>query len=84
MYSKNHSRLLQEFFEEHCGERATIISAQLPVNKWHELFEGPTVADAILDRLVHNSHRIELKGPSLRSTNDKSKETDTIEQNQKV
>jgi len=68
------SRFLLEVFEERYGERATIISAQLPVAKWHGLFEDSTVADAILDRLVHNSHRIELQGPSLRPLADKNKE----------
>jgi len=60
------SRFLLEVFEDRYGERSTVISAQLPVAKWHGLFEDSTVADAILDRLVHNSHRLELQGPSLR------------------
>jgi len=59
-------RLLLEIFEARFGERSTVIAAQLPVVKWHSLFEDSTVADAVLDRLVHNSHRIELQGPSLR------------------
>lgn len=61
-------RLLLEIFEARFGERSTVIAAQLPVAKWHGLFEDSTVADAVLDRLVHNSHRIELQGPSLRPT----------------
>ena len=65
------SRFLLEIFEERYGEGATIISAQLPVSKWHDLFEDSTVADAVLDRIIHNSHRIELHGPSLRPTADK-------------
>jgi DNA replication protein DnaC len=64
-------RLLLEVFEDRFGEHATIISAQLPVSKWHGLFEDSTVADAVLDRLVHNSYRIELQGPSLRPSADK-------------
>lgn len=60
-------RLLLEVFEDRFGERATIISAQQPVANWHSLFEDSTVADAVLDRLVHNSYRIELHGASLRS-----------------
>lgn len=67
-------RFLLEVFEERYGERATIISAQLPVAKWHGLFEDSTVADAILDRLVHNSYRIELQGPSLRPSADRNEE----------
>jgi len=59
-------RFLLEVFEDRWNERAAIISAQLPVAKWHGLFEDSTIADAVLDRLVHNSHRLELQGPSLR------------------
>ena len=60
------SRFMLEIFEDRYGEQATIISSQLPVSKWHDLFEDSTVADAVLDRLVHNAYRIELQGPSLR------------------
>jgi DNA replication protein DnaC len=59
-------RLLLEVFEERYGERSTLIAAQLPVSKWHAVFEDPTTADAALDRVVHASHRFELQGPSLR------------------
>jgi len=59
-------RYILEVVEDRIGEKSTILSAQLPVSKWHELFEDSTVADAVLDRLVHNSHRFELHGPSLR------------------
>ncbi len=48
------------------GSRATLITSQLAVNVWHAWLDDPTVADAILDRIVHSSHRIALKGPSLR------------------
>ena len=57
---------LLEVVEDRYGYRSTVISGQLPVSKWHELFEDSTVADAILDRLVHNSYRFELKGPTKR------------------
>ena len=60
------SRHLYDVFEDRCNEHSIIISAQLPVSKWHGLFEDSTVADAVLDRVVHNSYRIELHGPSLR------------------
>jgi len=59
-------RDLLEVVEDRFGYRSTIIAGQLPVSKWHELFEDSTVADAVLDRLVHNSYRFELKGPSKR------------------
>ena len=62
----NEGRLLHEVVEDRCGERSTVIAAQVPVSKWHELFEDPTTADAVLDRIVYNSHRFELQGPSLR------------------
>lgn len=52
--------------EDRTGSGSTIMAAQLPVSAWHELIGEPTVADAVLDRLVHNAHRIELKGTSLR------------------
>lgn len=46
--------------------KSTIITSQLPIKNWHDYIGEPTIADAILDRLLENSHRIELKGPSLR------------------
>jgi len=48
-----------------------MITSQLPLNKWHEIIGDPTYADAILDRLVHNAHRIELAGESRRRTKGK-------------
>ena len=57
---------LLEIVEERYGRRSTIIASQPPVEKWHELIGDPTYADAILDRIVHNAHRIELKGESMR------------------
>ena len=66
--SASEGRYLLEVFEERYGKGATIISAQVPVLKWHDLFEDPTVADAALDRLVNNAYRFELKGHSLRSS----------------
>jgi DNA replication protein DnaC len=57
---------LLEILEERHGRRSTIITSQIPVDKWHELIGDPTYADAILDRLVHNAHRINLAGHSLR------------------
>jgi DNA replication protein DnaC len=57
---------LLEILEERYGRRSTIITSQIPVDKWHALIGDPTYADAILDRLVHNAHRIDLAGDSLR------------------
>jgi DNA replication protein DnaC len=55
-----------EMLDDRQGQGATLITSQFPVNQWHEVIADPTVADAILDRLVHNAYRIELKGESLR------------------
>lgn len=57
---------LLEIIEDRHGRKSTIIASQLPVNKWYEIIGESTVADAILDRLAHTAHRIELKGESLR------------------
>ena len=57
---------LLELFEERYQRRSTIITAQLPVSGWHAMIGEPTIADAILDRIVYNAHRIELKGDSMR------------------
>ena len=57
---------LLEVLEDRHGNRSTIMTSQLPPNKWHESLGDPTVADAICDRVLHNAHRIALKGPSRR------------------
>jgi DNA replication protein DnaC len=62
---------LLEILEERYGRRSTMITSQLPLDKWHEIIGDPTYADAILDRLVHNAHRIELAGESMRRTRGK-------------
>ena len=59
-------RDLLELFDARYGQVSTIVTSQLPVKHWHEYIGEPTVADAILDRLVHNAYRIELSGPSMR------------------
>jgi len=62
----NQRLMLLEILEDRHGKKSTIITSQLPVNKWYEIIGEPTIADAILDRLVHSSHRIELEGESMR------------------
>ena len=62
----NRSSDLLEVLEDRHGVRSTIVTSQLPVGKWHDVIGDPTFADAILDRLVHNAYRLELKGDSLR------------------
>lgn len=61
-------RDLLEVVDDRNDRKSIAISAQLPVAKWHDLFEDATIADAVLDRLVNNSYRLELKGPSLRTS----------------
>lgn len=58
---------LLTILDDRVGRRSTIVSAQMPVDDWHEYLGGGAVADAIMDRLVHTSERYELKGKSLRS-----------------
>jgi DNA replication protein DnaC len=55
-----------EIFEDRYDRRSTLVAAQLPVKHWHETIGDPTLADAILDRLIHNAHKISLKGESMR------------------
>jgi DNA replication protein DnaC len=57
---------LLEIVEERYGRGATLITSQIPVDRWHELIADPTFADAILDRVIHNAHRLKLRGESLR------------------
>ena len=57
---------LMEITEDRHGKASTIILSQLPISSWYELFADETVADALLDRLVHSSYKIQLKGDSLR------------------
>jgi DNA replication protein DnaC len=57
---------LLEIVEDRYGRGATLITSQPPVDRWHALIGDPTIGDAILDRLVHNAHRIQLRGDSLR------------------
>lgn len=59
-------RDLLELLEDRHGLRSTLVTSQFPVEHWHELIGDPTLADAILDRLVHNAHKLNLKGESMR------------------
>ena len=57
-----------EIVEDRYQNAAILITCQLPVDKWHDAIGEPTFAEAILDRIVHNSHRINVDGPSMRKT----------------
>jgi DNA replication protein DnaC len=58
--------------EDRYQVRSLILTSQLPVTRWHEQIGDPTVADGILDRLIHNAHRIEMRGDSMRKTRGKA------------
>ena len=70
--SANRSALM-EIVEDRHKRASMIITSQLPVNCWHEVIGEKTVADAILDRIVHDAHRIELRGESMRKIREKQK-----------
>jgi DNA replication protein DnaC len=61
-------RDLLEILEDRYDKSSTIITSQLPIDQWHAYINEPTLADAILDRLVHNAYRVQLKGGSMRKT----------------
>jgi DNA replication protein DnaC len=63
-------RDLLEIVEDRYDAGSILITSQLPLENWHEIIGDPTIADAILDRVVHNAHRIELRGESLRKKRD--------------
>lgn len=65
---------LLQLLEDRYGKKSIIITSQLPVAKWHEYINDPTLADAILDRLTAHAHRLELKGESLRKRKSKNEQ----------
>jgi DNA replication protein DnaC len=65
-FVKEQSHDLLEIIEDRHSLKSTLITSQLPVDHWHEIIADPTLADSILDRLVHNAYRINLKGESMR------------------
>jgi len=64
--NQDQRRDLLEIFEDRYGVGSVLITSQLPLDQWHQVIGDPTLADAILDRLVHNAYRIELSGESMR------------------
>ena len=71
-------RDLLEIIDERYHKASTLITSQLPVANWHEAFNDPTMADAILDRVLHNAYKIELKGDSMRKLRSKIDATETL------
>ena len=65
-FTDGQRRDMLEIVDDRYGMRSTIITTQVPTDKWHDIIGDPTIADAILDRLVHNAHKIPLKGESVR------------------
>jgi len=63
---QNHAREILDLVDDRYQKVSTIFCSQLPVKNWHQNIKDPTLADAILDRIVHNSHRIQMKGESMR------------------
>jgi DNA replication protein DnaC len=70
---------LLEILEDRHGLRSTVVAAQLPVDNWHEIIGDPTLADAIMDRLIHNAYKINLKGESMRKGKSKLTQTQDSE-----
>jgi DNA replication protein DnaC len=69
---------LLELMEDRYGQKSTIVTSQLPVEAWHEAIGDPTIADAILDRIIHNAHKINLKGDSMRKRSNPLHQTDHL------
>jgi len=67
--NQDQSRDILEILDDRHGIRSTIFTSQFPIEKWHDLIGDPTLADAIMDRLVHNAYKIKLKGDSMRKKN---------------
>jgi DNA replication protein DnaC len=59
-------RDLLELLDDRYGKRSTLVAAQVPIDQWHDIIGDPTLADAILDRLVHNAHKVRMEGESMR------------------
>ena len=67
------ARDLLEIVDDRYDKGSLLITSQVPVAQWHDIIANPTLGDAILDRIIHNAHRIELKGDSLRRPADQKK-----------
>lgn len=74
--SDSERRHFLEVIEDRHGSRSTVLASQFPVDTWHDLIANPSIADATLDRLLHQSHRIELEGESMRRTDSKKAASD--------
>ena len=66
--SRSQAKDLLEIIDDRYGRSATLVATQVPVSSWHERIPDPTLSDAVLDRLIHNAYRLELRGDSMRKT----------------
>ena len=78
-FTAEQRRDLLELLDDRHGNRSTLVTSQVPVDHWHEVIGDPTRGDAILDRLVHNAYRINLKGESMRKRHAKLTATTPVE-----
>ena len=78
-FTRDQSHDLLEILEDRHNAGSTIITSQFPISVWHELIGDPTLADAILDRLIHNAYKIDLKGESMRKKRSKLTNKPTLE-----
>jgi DNA replication protein DnaC len=76
-FDKESRAALMEIIEDRHGKKSTIITSQIPISKWHDVIGEKTVADAIIDRIIYESHRLELKGESLRKKSKISQDIST-------
>ena len=65
-FTDEQRRDMLEILDDRYGRQSTLVAAQVPVKKWHEVIADATLADAILDRLLHNAYKIQMKGESMR------------------
>lgn len=71
-FAAAHRRHLYEVLEDRAGLKSTIVTSQYPPTKWHELLREPTLADAIIDRVIHSAQHLALRGESLRTLREKT------------
>ncbi len=76
VFNELERRDILEILDDRHNRKSTIVTSQMPVDKWHKIIGDPTLADAIMDRLVHSSYRIELEGDSMRKKKSKLTKTD--------
>ncbi|GAF99941.1 unnamed protein product, partial [marine sediment metagenome] len=74
--SRSQAKDLLEILDDRYGRGATLVATQVPVQDWHARIPDPTLADSILDRLIHNAYRLELKGDSMRKVHSPLKNND--------